>query len=247
MIAKPRRAATVILVRSLPGHEPFEVFLTRRPESMAFLGGMYCFPGGTLRKEDYGDSMLGRAAGITPDKARKILGAEIAPRMALGLMIGGLRELFEETGILIATDRSGMPPRTSAELAARLSEKHAQLLAGDLPFSSLLESEGLFCDAGALAYVSHWQTPQQIATRFDTHFFLAELPAGQTPLPNSPEVAASLWLSPDAALELIGKNELPVIFPTFASLRTLADFDSLESVWREYRRESTTVRARASK
>jgi 8-oxo-dGTP pyrophosphatase MutT (NUDIX family) len=246
MIAKPRLAATVILVRSPARHEPFEVFLTRRPESMAFLGGMYCFPGGTLGKEDYAPSMLSRVAGVTPDQARKTLGAEIAPKMALGLMIGGLRELFEETGILIAADPSGVPPAASVELAARLSEKHAKLLAGDLLFSSVLESEGLFCDAGALAYFSHWRTPQQIATRFDTHFFLAELPAGQTPLPNSPEVAASLWLSPDAALEMIRKNELPVIFPTFASLRTLADFDSLASVWREYRRRSTALRGHVS-
>ena len=29
-----------------------EVLLTRRPDEMAFLGGMYCFPGGTVQEED---------------------------------------------------------------------------------------------------------------------------------------------------------------------------------------------------
>jgi hypothetical protein len=43
-----------------------------------------------------------------------------------------------------------------------------------------------------------------------------------------------VWLTPDAALRLFGKNELPMIFPTFASLRTLADFDSLARVFKEY-------------
>ena len=70
--------------------------------------------------------------------------------------------------------------------------------------------------------------------RFDTRFFLAVLPECQFPLPNSPEVAHSLWLTPDRALQLFVKNELPLIFPTFASLRTLADFSSLESLFREY-------------
>jgi hypothetical protein len=42
-------------------------------------------------------------------------------------------------------------------------------------------------------------------------------------------------------LRMSAKNQLPVIFPTFASLRTLADFDSLESVWREFRRENSPL------
>src|SRR5207253_9963089 len=66
----------------------------------------------------------------------------------------------------------------------------------------------------------------------------------QCPLPASPEVAHSLWLTPDRALQLFAKDELPMIFPTFASLRTLADFDSQESVFKEFRhrdRKSTRL------
>jgi 8-oxo-dGTP pyrophosphatase MutT (NUDIX family) len=243
MIAKPRLAATIILLRAGAGQDPFEVFLTRRPETMAFLGGMFCFPGGTLRKQDYSPAALKRATGLNAGQARKTLGADLPPSLALGLMITAVRELFEETGVLLARDDSSTVTTMGANANERLLEKHSRLLSGALTFPSLLESEGLFCDSGALARFSHWQTPEQIALRFDTHFFLAELPAGQTPLPITPEVAASLWLSPDAALDLIGRNELPVIFPTFASLRTLADFDSLESVWREYR-EQGWARAR---
>jgi hypothetical protein len=33
---------------------------------------------------------------------------------------------------------------------------------------------------------------------------------------------------------MFGRGELPVIFPTFAALRTLADFETLESVLREF-------------
>ena len=234
MIQKPRLAATVILLRAA---EPrgFEVFLTRRPEGMAFLGGMYCFPGGTLRTEDFSDAMLSRSAGMTPDQAQKIIGAEFAPRQALGLWIATIRELFEEAGILLAVNRMGERILANTGLASRLTEKHARLLGETLSFYSVLESEGLFCDLAALAHFSHWQTPAHVSMRFDTHFFLAALPANLTPLAASPEVAHSVWLTADAALRLFSRNELPMIFPTFASLRTLADFDSLASLLKEYR------------
>ena len=54
---KSRLAATVILLRPAESNG-FEVFLTRRPDEMAFLGGMYCFPGGALRKDDCSPAML---------------------------------------------------------------------------------------------------------------------------------------------------------------------------------------------
>jgi 8-oxo-dGTP pyrophosphatase MutT (NUDIX family) len=234
MTQKPRLAATVILLRAAAGRG-FEVFLTRRPEGMAFLGGMYCFPGGTLRQEDYSETMAQRCAGITPGEAQKIVGAGVAPRVALGLWIAALRELFEETGILLGLGGSGQPMTAPSDLGERLAESHSRRLASALSFATLLKSEDLFCDLSVLAHFSHWQTPEQVSMRFDTHFFLAPLPEGQTPLPASPEVVHSVWVTPDRALEMIGKNALPMIFPTFASLRTLADFDSLESLFKEYR------------
>ena len=106
----------------------------------------------------------------------------------------------------------------------------------ELSFQDLLVSEKLFCDAGALTYFSHWITPEEFPTRFDTRFYLATLPVDQVPLPTSQEVTHSLWTTPEDALRLCQESELPVIFPTFASLRTLADFDSLQSLLTEYQR-----------
>jgi len=53
-------------------------------------------------------------------------------------------------------------------------------------------------------------------------------------LKTSEEVAHSIWLSPDLAMQRYGRGELPIIFPTFASLRTLADFESVQSVMKEF-------------
>ncbi len=231
---KPKQAATVILLRPV-GPTSFEVFLTRRPDDMAFLGGMYCFPGGAVRKEDHSDAMVRRCYGLPAGAARKIAGGRFAPPVALGFWIAAMRELFEEVGILLAVGENGQRIALDPKCKSRLAEKHALLLSGSLSFQSVLESERLLCDAGSLAYFSYWQTPPESPMRFDTRFFVAALPEDQTPLSTSYEVAHSLWLTPDRALELFARNELPIIFPTFTSLRTLADFDSLESVLREFR------------
>lgn len=234
---KPKQAATVILLRPAE-NRGFEVFLTRRPDSMPFLGGMYCYPGGTVAKADCSSAMLARATGRTAKQARQIIGAAFTPEEAMGLWIAAVRELFEEVGVLLACEKSGKPLATNLERARRLAELHGALLNKSLSFAALLESEELYCHLASLSHFSYWCTPAQFATRFDTRFFIAALPAQQTPLATSPEVAHSVWLSPDRAMQLFNGGDLPMIFPTFASLRTLADFDTLDSVLREFGLES---------
>jgi 8-oxo-dGTP pyrophosphatase MutT (NUDIX family) len=231
--AQTKQAGTVILLR--PGHSRgIEVLLTRRSDEMAFLGGMYCFPGGTVQKEDYSAAMLRRCHGLSPTAARKIIGAHFSPQEALGLWVAVIRELFEEVGVLLALTADGNIATMDRDLNRSLAEKHTALLARRLSFSALLEAENLQCDTTQLAYFSHWRTPSQFKARFDTRFFLASVPAEHSPLAASPEVAHSVWLSPDRALQQFSQGTLPMIFPTFASLRTLADFDSLESLFGEF-------------
>ena len=232
-IRNPKPAATVILLRHAE-EKGFEVFLTRRPDGMPFLGGMYCYPGGTVTKDDFTPRMIERSTGLTPKQARKILGAHYSPSEAMGLWIAGVREVFEEVGVLLAAEQSGAQLIMDDSRAARLAQKHAALLAKSMSFLELLESESLVCDLAALGHFSHWQTPSQVRLRFATRFFIAPLPAGQMPLATSYEVTHSVWLTPDRAMQLFDRGELPMIFPTFAALRTLADFDTLESVLREF-------------
>jgi 8-oxo-dGTP pyrophosphatase MutT (NUDIX family) len=232
---KIAQAATILLLRASEETKGFEVFLTRRPDEMAFLGGFYCFPGGALRKDDCSAAMLARCHGLLPAGARKILGAHLSPQVALGLWVAAIRELFEEVGILLAVNKSGEPWVAARDHKKAFADKRAALLEKTLSFRSLLESEDLLCDATKLAYFSHWQTPGQFAIRFDTRFFLVILPKGQAPLSTSPEVVQSVWITPDRALQLFAEDQLPMIFPTFTSLRTLADFESLDSLLREYR------------
>jgi 8-oxo-dGTP pyrophosphatase MutT (NUDIX family) len=234
---QPKLAGTVILLRPAE-RQGVEVFLTRRPEGMPFLGGMYCFPGGTANKQDFSPRMIQRCAGLTAKRARQILGAHLRPAEALGLWVTGVRELFEEVGVLLAVETSGETMRVDAARQARLMQRHTALVNGTLSFAEFLELENLLCDLANLHHFSHWQTPAQVAMRFDTHFFLTVLPEGQTPLSTSYEVAHSVWLSADRALQLFGRGELPMIFPTFAALRTLADFATIDGICQEFQPQS---------
>ena len=228
---QPRHASAVILIRPAESNG-FEVLLTRRPDETAFLDETYCFPGGALRKEDCSAAMLQRSFGLAADTARSIVGAHFNPQQALGFWAAGTRELFEKVGVLLAVSEAG---RRLVPTKLDLAEKHTGVLTKVVSFHYLLESEGLLWDASRLVYFSHWQTPAETSPCIDMRFFLALSPQDQTPLPASSEVEHSVWLTPDRALELFGKDQLPMIFPTFTSLRTLADFDSLESLSREYR------------
>lgn len=232
---KAKHAATVVLLRSTEP-EGFEVFMTRRPHGMEFLGGAYVFPGGGVRDEDCAEGILKRCHGLSRQEARSTLRTELSPELSLAHWVAGIRELFEEVGVLLCVAESGAPVDTNQDgVRERWAGKRLQLIDGSLTFPGLLESEGLLCNAASLRYFSHWRTPEEFATRFDTRFYLAALPAGQQPLSTSEEVAHSLWVTPDEALRFCESGKLPMIFPTFSALRTLADFDSLERLLEEYR------------
>jgi len=233
----PERAATVILVRP-EDDRGFEIFMTRRPPGMNFLGGMYVFPGGSVREEDCSENSLRRCWGLSRQQAQRILGGHLNPGLSLAHWVAGIRELFEEVGILLCVAEGGGPldMRETAR-KERLYEKRKALIEKSTEFETLLESERLLCDAARLVYFSHWLTPEEFPIRFDTRFYLALLPADQSPLSASQEVAHSSWVGPERALELCEQGKLPVIFPTYASLRTLANFDSLEDLFAAYRPE----------
>jgi hypothetical protein len=77
------------------------------------------------------------------------------------------------------------------------------------------------------------------SSSIDSRFFLAALPDNPTPLALPYEVAHGLWLAPERALQLFNRGELPIAFSTFASLRTLADFDDVKRLLKEFQPEIT--------
>jgi len=234
--ANPDRSASVILLRPAQS-QGFEVFLAHRPDKQPFLGGRSCFPGGSIQKSDHTQRILHRCRGLSGEKARKILGAHLAPSEALGFWIAAIRMLFEETGVLFAVKENGEPATSDAGLNDRLLEIRAARRDGGLDFPSLMERESLFCDAAQLAYFSRWQTPADISRGFEMRFFLAAIRDDQTPVASATEATHGSWFAPDRALQLFSRGDLPMAFATFTSLRTLADFGSVKSLFNEFRKE----------
>jgi hypothetical protein len=88
--------------------------------------------------------------------------------------------------------------------------------------------EGLQLATDQLAYVSHWITPVDQPTRFDTRFFVARAPSEQSALHDGHETVHSEWIRPEFALERFADGELNLISPTENNLKALVDFASTE-------------------
>ncbi len=210
--------------------------MTLRPSDMKFLGGFYVFPGGSIRKRDYSESMLERCHGLSASEAQQILGGEMSQEIAVGHWVAGIRELFEEVGILLCVTESGAPVDVAKDgLKDRLIESRQALVDGSTDFPTLLRQENLRCDLSRAVFFYHRVTPEIYSMRFDARFYLARLPQGQYPMASSEEVAHGLWITPKRVLEESEKGDFPVIPPTTTSLKTLAAFDSWDSLQAKYR------------
>jgi 8-oxo-dGTP pyrophosphatase MutT (NUDIX family) len=87
-------------------------------------------------------------------------------------------------------------------------------------------------DPAQLVKFSRWITPAQVKIRFDTHFFLAPLPAGAQPRVDGAECVDLGWFTPQAALAAHREGRLLLVFPTIKHLEQLSSFDSAAALLR---------------
>ena len=192
----PIPAATVVVLREGPAG--IEVLLTHRPATMAFAADMHVFPGGRV---DPGDSAAGLAA-------RSVAGAEDVPEH-----VAAIRELWEESGILLA-DSNAAPDALAAARAA--------LVDGAAEFGALAEQLDLALRTDLLQPLSRWVTPPGYPRRFDARFFVAVLPAkAADPTIASGEVVALEWFRPADALDAMADGRIGLWLPTSSTLQQL--------------------------
>jgi hypothetical protein len=91
----------------------------------------------------------------------------------------------------------------------------------------MLAIEGLALGAIMLHPFSRWITPEPLPRRYDTWFFVAELPDQQEPLHDAVETTESVWISPHDALARSERGEFPLVFATEMHLKRLARFASI--------------------
>jgi len=95
----------------------------------------------------------------------------------------------------------------------------------------LHEEAGIvLADPAALVKYSRWITPAVVRTRFDTHFFLAPLPAGQEPRIDEAEIIDLAWFTPQGALDAHTAGNLDLVFPTIKHLEQFAGFPTMDAL-----------------
>lgn len=225
-ILAPRPAATVLTLRDSP--DGYEILMLRRNLNSDFVGGAYVFPGGGVDVADAGPAAQAMSVGITDEVASSRLNLE---RGGLAYYVACLRELFEEAGLLVACDRDGTPVRVEdPAYLARLAQHRRAVNDGSLGFVEMMEREGLFLDLRGIAYVAHWITPVGPPRRYDTRFFVALSPSGQTAAHDAGETVADQWVRPVDALAQHARGELDMIFPTIRNLQAIAHFERASDV-----------------
>lgn len=196
--AIPKDAAAIVLLRHNCDPLNPEVFLVKRSEKLAFLGGFYAFPGGQF------DSNDAEAPVENCDDAARAIAISCAAR-----------EAFEETGVLLARGGEAL---TTGQRGSLLDD----LQSGRMLWPALLKHYKLHLDANDFTFVGRWVTPPFSARRFDTWFFLVTCPPRQQPNVVEGELEAGEWVAAKMAYQRWQRSEMLAVPPTLHALKTLA-------------------------
>jgi 8-oxo-dGTP pyrophosphatase MutT (NUDIX family) len=234
MFVRPKEAATVILLRRRNEQpaEGFEVLMVLRSKESKFVPNSYVFPGGALDDQDCSPEMEARCQGVEPSSAFSALKGIPTPAMALGTWVAGIRETFEEVGLLLACGADGRLLSFGSDERARYERYRTLLQQESLSFGDLLQKEELTLAADRLHYFSHWITPWIFPIRYDVRFFICEAPAGQEARHDGIELTDHLWITPQEALRRYRENRFEMVYPTFMTMQTLLPYRQIEEVIR---------------
>ena len=224
IVANARPAATVVVLRDSPAGP--EVFMVRRHEGTAFMGGAHVFPGGRVDAAD-GDADATWCDGIE-HAARQLDG--LPPADAVAYHVAAARELFEEAGVLLARHPDGdFVSLAGAADHERLKQDRALVHEGQTTLRAVIEREHLRLALDALVLFAHWVTPPIDTRQFDTRFFMTRVPPHQTPAHDDTETTHSMWVRPADAIAQAVAGEIVLPPPTWTTLRELEPFASVEA------------------
>jgi len=152
---RPSDASTLILLER--GGKAPRVLMGRRSPRLKFMPGMYVFPGGRLEKFDKAMPVYGV---VDADSERRLMQGVQRPTVdrVRGLVAAAIREMYEETGLMVGTKDLGAPEAPCDDWRA-------------------FEERGVFPSLEALTFIARAITPPRRPRRFDTRFFVADASA----------------------------------------------------------------------
>jgi len=152
---KIRDAATMLLIdrtASVP-----KVLLGRRHHGHKFMPGKYVFPGGRVEPDD---RRMGAATPLDSRVEARLMKEVRYPsaQKSRGFPLAAIREVFEETGLLLGT-KAGAPARAPNAEWAKFA------------------ASGVAPDLAAVHFIARAITPPGRPRRFDTRFFAVDADA----------------------------------------------------------------------
>ena len=229
----PADASTVVLLRSCPDASVrgIEVLMVLRNRKSSFVPGYYVFPGGGLENDDFADGMERFIVGMDRLAASKILSDMRYPEQALGAWVAGIRETFEEVGILLAQKKDGSPVTIRAENERqRFCDHRKALISGKMRFIEMLATEELLLPLDRLYYFSHWITPEPFPQRYDVRFFVTEIPSDQAVIHDGVELTDHVWVRPAEAIRQYEQGRLDMVLPQIMTLENIKNCKTVVEV-----------------
>ena len=153
--SEPRDAATMMLI-DRSGPVP-KVLLGRRHHGHKFMPGKFVFPGGRIEALD---ATMSAVSEIHPGMQAKLNErvANASPQFARALALTAIREVAEETGLLLGV-KGSTPPQTPGEIWSEFAKACVHP------------------DLGHIHFIARAITPPRRPRRFDTRFFTADASA----------------------------------------------------------------------
>ena len=193
---EPVKAAAGIILTN--GPHP-RVLLARRSAALRFMAGHHVFPGGRIDDEEPTAAVTGA---LDTADARAVHAVA--------------REIFEETGLLLA---SGALPEKETMRTAR-----AAILDRRDTFDAFLARHGLTIDAARFLPAGDWVTPAAAPIRFDTRYFICRVPAAVDEELCIGEIDVLDWFTPAGARKAWRAGKIRLSPPVAYVLQHLAAY-----------------------
>lgn len=179
-------------------------------------GAAYAFPGGVVDPEDR--AVHAYCVGENARAADAHLGVK---GDGLDYYSAAIRELFEESGVLLAA---------IDDVDEDLRAVRDALNDGSDNWAEFIQRNALELHCDALHYVSHWITPPSQMQRYSTRFFVAVLPEGQEANHCGGELTASGWATAHDTLDAGRAGRLLLHHPTIKTLESIARYKTLDEL-----------------
>ncbi len=150
---------------------------------------------------------------------------EVPEPEAAEVLAAAVRELFEETGVLLGAAAPAGP-----EPAAERERRRLELTAHRIGVADVLAAERLAAPFDKLVPWARWITPPGPKRRYDTFFFVATVPDGQQAAMVTTEAEHGQWDRPADLIAAHAAGLRAIMPPTLSVLHQVGDAATVAEV-----------------